>query len=52
MRIGCVIGLIVLMLGGCAYWRDDAPSCDGSDKRPLNVGKWSGSMDFGCGGSK
>ena len=52
MRIVYAIGLIVLLLGGCASWLNEAPSCDGSDKRPLNVGKWSGSMDFGCGGSK
>ena len=52
MRIGCVMGLLLLLMGGCASWRDEMPSCDGSDKRPLNVGKWSGTMDFGCGGSK
>ena len=52
MRIGCVMGLLLMVLGGCASWRDDIPSCDGSGKRPLNVGKWSGAMDLSCGGAK
>ena len=52
MRIGFVMGLLLLLLGGCASWRDEIPSCDGWDKRPLNIGRRSGAMDLGCGGSK
>ena len=51
---GLVMALAVLAamtLGGCASMRMEEPlSCDGSDKRPLNAGKWDGVFgSFGCG---
>jgi hypothetical protein len=50
-----LIGVIVLMAvgaaGGCALFeRDKAASCDGTEKRVANKGKWNGEMSFGCRG--
>ena len=51
MRILLVIGAVALLLGGCSTWGgNEPPSCDGSDRRPANIGKWSGIIELGCGG--
>ena len=46
--------LVAFCLGGCASWRDESVSCDGSSRRPMNVGKWDGKLDgvldLACGG--
>ena len=44
-RIVLLIGL--LFLSGCGH--REAASCDGSDKRPINPGKWDQSMSLACG---
>jgi hypothetical protein len=38
------IGLV--LLAGCSHRAP--PTCDGSDKRPLNAGKWTGVMNLGA----
>jgi hypothetical protein len=48
MRIVLFLGLMVL--GGCAH--KEPVSCDGSDKRPINPGKWDQSMSLSACGSK
>ena len=46
IRILLLLGLLVL--AGCAH--REPVSCDGSDRRPINPGKWDPSMSFGgCG---
>ena len=45
-RLVVIIGL--LLLTGCGH--RDPETCDGSDKRTLNRGKWDQSMQLaGCG---
>ena len=40
MMVGLWV-IVAMSLGGCASLRmEEPPSCDGSDKRPLNAGKW------------
>jgi hypothetical protein len=40
---------VVLLLAACASGSGAGPpSCDGGDKRPVNLGKWNGQMSFGC----
>ena len=41
-RIKPTLALIALTLtlSGCAFLRHDPPSCDGTDRRPMNSGKW------------
>ena len=36
----------LLLLAGCSH--GPPPSCDGTDKRPLNAGKWSEIMNLGA----
>ena len=36
----------LLLLAGCGH--RPPPSCDGTDKRPLNAGKWSETMSLGA----
>ena len=35
-----VVVMFVAALAGCAAFRHDPPSCDGTDRRTLNEGKW------------
>jgi hypothetical protein len=39
-----------LLLSACANRLTPPPSCDGSDRRPVNTGKWPSAIqaDFGC----
>jgi hypothetical protein len=44
VMIGWVLAAV--LLAGCG--QKEPPACDGSEKRPANVGKWSGAVSFGC----
>ncbi|MDQ8727531.1 type IV secretion pathway protein [Bradyrhizobium sp. LHD-71] len=35
-----IMGVITLLLGGCASWSNAPPSCDGMARRPLNRSLW------------
>ena len=41
-----ILLLSLLLLAGCSH--RPPPSCDGTDKRPLNPGKWSETMSLGA----
>ncbi len=41
------IALIIALLALSACGHREPVSCDGSDKRPINAGKWDGSLSLG-----
>ena len=45
MRIA-ILMVLACVLGGCGHRGPE--SCDGTDKRVLNDGKWDGAMSFRC----
>ena len=40
IKRGLAVAAMALALSGCAFLRHDPPSCDGTDRRPMNSGKW------------
>lgn len=49
-RSTLLVLIAALLLSACANRLTSPPSCDGSDRRPVNAGKWPGvgQADFGC----
>ena len=39
---------LVLIIGVAGCGLTQPPSCDGSDRTPMNAGKWDGAMTLGC----
>ncbi len=40
---------VLIVVSGCAASDRGPRSCDGGDKRAINAGKWSGTLDLTCG---
>jgi hypothetical protein len=49
MRNWLLILAVSITVSGCVAWERGPPSCDGGDKRAINVRKWSGTLDLACG---